>query len=254
MIRILFYQYTKTIIMKNIIFMSLCALFLAGCAVFTTRRSLSLPEKTVQCTFDDGPNAHGRTTEALLDVLKRHNVKGYFCVIGINVQRNPGIVKRIHDEGHAIVNHGYTDEFILFKSNKTIKKEILQCNNAISSALGIEDFSVEYYRPPRGFYRPSTRKILHELGMELLPFTVYALDAQRNHRDAHKVVQQTVKKIRKESGGAIVLHDGKDREEKLLKRVARDSTGVYNRAWIPEALDSIITGLKTEGFVFQKTN
>ncbi|MCA9348917.1 polysaccharide deacetylase family protein, partial [Candidatus Saccharibacteria bacterium] len=37
-------------------------------------------EKIVALTFDDGPN--GRDTEMLLDVLKRHNVKATFFVVG----------------------------------------------------------------------------------------------------------------------------------------------------------------------------
>ena len=238
--------------MKNIIFIPLCALFLTECVVLTARHSISLPQNAVQLTFDDGPNAHSNTTEALLDVLKRHNVKGYFCVIGVNVQRNPGIVKRMYDEGHCIVNHGYTDKFIIFKSNRTIKNEIIKCNNAIGDAIGVKDYSVRYFRPARGFYRPSIKKILHELDMELLPFTLYALDAQRDRRDAQKVVRETIKKVRKENGGVINLHDGKDHEEKMLAKIARDSTGIYNRTWIPDALDSIITGLKAEGFVFKK--
>jgi len=237
--------------MKNFFLVLSGAVVLIGCTVFVPRRYAQVPENTVQCTFDDGPNAYGRSTESVLDVLKRHNVKGYFCVIGVNVERNPGIVKRMYDEGHCIVNHGFTDDFIIFKSNRTIKKEIIKCNNAIGYALGIKDYSARYFRPARGFYRPSTEKVLHELCMELLPLTLYTLDAQRNYRRAQKVVQQTIKRVRKERGGIIILHDGKDQQDGLFEHIARDSTCRYNRTWVPEALDSIITVLKAEGFVFR---
>ena len=44
----------------------------------------------------------------ILDVLKRHNVKATFFVVGQNVERYPDRVRRILDEGHEVGVHGYT--------------------------------------------------------------------------------------------------------------------------------------------------
>ena len=49
----------------------------------------------------------GFMTKQLLDVLKRHEVKATFYVLGDIADKHPGLVQRIHYEGHEIGNHGY---------------------------------------------------------------------------------------------------------------------------------------------------
>jgi peptidoglycan/xylan/chitin deacetylase (PgdA/CDA1 family) len=52
--------------------------------------------------FDDGP---GPCTDQLLDVLARHDVKATFCVLGVQAQKHPELVRRAYEEGHAIASH-----------------------------------------------------------------------------------------------------------------------------------------------------
>lgn len=239
-------------IIKNRIFIFVVIfVLLFGCAALKPYSSVDLPPKTVMLTFDDGPNAHNNVTDSVLDVLKRHDIKAYFCLIGMNVECHPSIVKRIYDEGHYLANHGYTDEFVVHKRNRDIKNDIIKCNSAIGKALEIENYHVKYYRPPRGFYRASSKRVWQELDMELLPFTMYALDAQRNGDKADIVIKETIKEIEKKNGGIIILHDGRDCEDRMLSEIEKDSTLSYNRSWIPEAVDSIVTILKRDGFVFK---
>src|SRR5438128_1621508 len=56
-------------------------------------------------TFDDGPTEN--STERILDILNYHNVKATFFVIGVNAEKNPKLLERIHAEGHIIGNHSY---------------------------------------------------------------------------------------------------------------------------------------------------
>ena len=37
----------------------------------------------------------------------------------------------------------------------------------------------------------------------------------------------------------------------MLSEIGKDSTSSYNRSWIPEAVDSIVTILKRDGLVFE---
>ena len=55
--------------------------------------------KFIYLTFDDGP---GRYTPGLLDILKKHNVKATFFVVG---NGDLSILKRINGEGHSIGLH-----------------------------------------------------------------------------------------------------------------------------------------------------
>src|ERR1700752_2678322 len=62
--------------------------------------------KSIALTFDDGPDP--KWTPAILDILKRHNIKATFFLIGQNAVDNPDLVRRIFREGHEIGNHSFT--------------------------------------------------------------------------------------------------------------------------------------------------
>lgn len=61
-------------------------------------------EKVVYLTFDDGP--HPEATPYALDVLRKHDIKATFFVLGKNVERHPELMSRIEIEGHSVGNHG----------------------------------------------------------------------------------------------------------------------------------------------------
>jgi peptidoglycan/xylan/chitin deacetylase (PgdA/CDA1 family) len=62
---------------------------------------------TVYLTIDDGPNP--TATEALLDVLARHQAKATFFVIDKHLTTETApLVRRAFDEGHAVGLHSHT--------------------------------------------------------------------------------------------------------------------------------------------------
>src|SRR5207244_2046739 len=63
---------------------------------YVVRRYGYQPKKVV-LTFDDGPDPN--YTPAILDVLKREEVKATFFVVGQQAESNPGTLARIWDEG-----------------------------------------------------------------------------------------------------------------------------------------------------------
>lgn len=65
--------------------------------------SIDTSERIIYLTFDDGP--HAVATPFVLDELKKYNAKATFFCIGKNVMAEPGIYRRILDEGHAVGNH-----------------------------------------------------------------------------------------------------------------------------------------------------
>src|SRR6201989_2034751 len=58
--------------------------------------------KTVALTFDDGP---GRSTAAILKLLKRYRVPATFFNIGVNVAARPSLVRKEVKAGYAIGDH-----------------------------------------------------------------------------------------------------------------------------------------------------
>src|SRR4051794_12126671 len=62
-------------------------------------RHIDNPSK-IAFTFDDGPDPY--YTPILLDLLKKYNVKATFFVLGSKAEQHPGLIQRIHNEGHLI--------------------------------------------------------------------------------------------------------------------------------------------------------
>ena len=62
----------------------------------------------VTLTFDNGPEPS--VTHHVLDVMKRHDVKSTFFVVGRRFETPEGrkVIERAKDEGHWIGNHTYT--------------------------------------------------------------------------------------------------------------------------------------------------
>ncbi|HTD94774.1 MAG TPA: polysaccharide deacetylase family protein [Chitinophagaceae bacterium] len=60
-------------------------------------------EKIIYLSFDDGP--HAIATGFVLDQLKKYNARATFFCIGKNVLAEPGIYRRVIDEGHSVGNH-----------------------------------------------------------------------------------------------------------------------------------------------------
>src|SRR5690554_379612 len=67
--------------------------------------AFSQESNSVYLTFDDGPIPE--VTPWVLDELKKHSAKATFFCIGENIQKHPGIFRRIITEGHSVGNHTF---------------------------------------------------------------------------------------------------------------------------------------------------
>jgi peptidoglycan/xylan/chitin deacetylase (PgdA/CDA1 family) len=203
----------------------------------------------VLLTFDDGPTNDQNVTRELLAVLKRHNVKALFNIIGMNARHYPAIVAEMHAAGHILANHGYTHMPLIARSTTALNREFDSTNSAIRRAIGDTLFTPRYFRPPMGWYDPHTRRIAAAKGMLIDGMTIYKLDAQAKPSDGPHVAQRIIAAVVKHGGGAIVLHDGCHNYAWLEKRV-RYGKNKYDRSFVPLATDAIITALKAQGFQF----
>lgn len=210
--------------------------------------------KPVLFTFDDGPNHIDSVTLELLKILKKHNVKVCFCLIGKNVNQHPHIVKQIYEDGHILGNHGHSEKLIIFQKINDLPKEIDDCNDAIRNAIGKQDHAVEYYRPSYGTYFSKHKSVWEKLKMTLLPVTDFYFDHKVSGSGMEKYISHFIKKVKKNHGGIYVMHDGRNTHKKIEVKVraARISNKAsdYDRSWVPPAVDRILTELKKEGFIF----
>jgi cellulose synthase/poly-beta-1,6-N-acetylglucosamine synthase-like glycosyltransferase/peptidoglycan/xylan/chitin deacetylase (PgdA/CDA1 family)/spore germination protein YaaH len=99
--------------------------------------------RQVAITFDDGPDPE--FTPRILDVLKRENAPATFFLIGMEVQKYPGLAKRIYEEGHAVGNHTFTHPDISDLSRRHMDIELNATERLFAAKLGIKPL---YFRPP----------------------------------------------------------------------------------------------------------
>jgi len=212
--------------------------FLSSCqSINSNRTELGISRSVVYFSFDDGPSAHGDTTGRLLDVLQKYKITALFFLLGENAEQYPELVRRMHDEGHYIANHGYSDQWAVKMSDDEFRDNLIRGEAAIANALGLDGMPYRLYRPHGGFYNRKQEQICIEEGYTIVPVTVRVYDAVYNARERKKTIRKTVNLVKQRGGGLILLHDGRDSH----------SRG-YDRSWIPETVEEIIIALLDNGF------
>ncbi|OYZ58885.1 MAG: hypothetical protein B7Y17_05885, partial [Sulfuricurvum sp. 24-42-5] len=102
--------------------------------------------KNITLTFDDSPDENN--TYKLLDILKEHEVKAAFFMIGGTMKDdNVTVVKRTFNEGHLVLNHSFNHPRM---TDLNISGMESQLNRA---AQRIESITGKYpllFRPPYG--------------------------------------------------------------------------------------------------------
>ncbi|MEV8590508.1 polysaccharide deacetylase family protein [Streptomyces sp. NPDC051180] len=157
--------------------------------------------RAVNITIDDGPDP--RWTPQMLDILRQHDVKAVFCMIGPQARQHPGLVKRVVAEGHRLCDHTMThDTSMDRKSVAYQRRQILDAKQMIEDAAG--GAKVEYYRAPGGAFTPASRRIAAAAGMRPLGWNV---DTKDFEKPGTASIVHTVKN-QLSNGPTILFHDG----------------------------------------------
>ena len=208
-----------------------------------------MPPNHVGFIFDDGPNIHADTTARLLDVLGKYQIKAFFCLLGENVERFPELTKRIHDEGHIIINHGYSDKWARRMERDEFLDNLLKGEAAITAAIGAE-IPHKIYQPHGGFYIREQEMIIKNAGYTMVPGTIRVYDAVNSGKYKQRITRQVIKKTIKHNGGILLLHDSRDSHKRMETKLKNKPDCAYNRSWIPDAVEEIIIVLTNKGYGF----
>ncbi|SNV18064.1 Probable polysaccharide deacetylase pdaA precursor [Dermatophilus congolensis] len=151
--------------------------------------------KVVYLTFDDGPSP--KYTPQVLNLLKQHNAKATFFVLGGNAKNNPSLIKQIRAGGHAIGNHTYTHPWLTKIAPNRIANELTSTDAAIGSRTSC-------MRPPGGFVNQTVRNAVAKQGKKVVMWTVDASDWSRP--GVNTIVNRVMKNTR--NGSIVLMHDG----------------------------------------------
>ncbi|MFH8700677.1 bifunctional polysaccharide deacetylase/glycosyltransferase family 2 protein [Streptomyces chartreusis] len=97
--------------------------------------TVSVPDKTIALTFDDGPNP--TWTPQVLAILKKYDIAATFFVVGSMVSRYPSIVADMVDAGNEVGIHTFTHVDLSYQSDARVNREMQQTQLALAGAAGI---------------------------------------------------------------------------------------------------------------------
>ncbi|MFG1668146.1 bifunctional polysaccharide deacetylase/glycosyltransferase family 2 protein [Streptomyces sp. Y7] len=97
--------------------------------------TVSVPDKTIALTFDDGPNP--TWTPQVLAILRKYDIPATFFVVGSMVSRYPSIVADMVDEGNEVGIHTFTHVDLSYQSDARVNREMQQTQLALAGAAGI---------------------------------------------------------------------------------------------------------------------
>jgi peptidoglycan/xylan/chitin deacetylase (PgdA/CDA1 family) len=155
----------------------------------------------VALTFDDGPDP--TWTPEVLDLLRANGTTATFCLIGINAEAHPDLVRRIVAEGHTLCNHSWEHDLNLagYPAEK-IRADLERTNNAIHAA--VPGAPIQYFRQPGGAWRPRVVEVAGELGMVSLHWDVDPQDW--NLPGSTAIINLVSGEVR--PGSIVLMHDG----------------------------------------------
>ena len=120
----------------------------------------------IYLTFDCGYEYYSdgqSVTGMILDTLKEKNVKVIFFVTGSYVEKNPELVQRMLDEGHALGNHSADHRQMPQLTLEEMEDAIGDLHDAVKAQFG---YSMKFFRPPEGAFSLRSLAATQYLGYE----------------------------------------------------------------------------------------
>lgn len=183
--------------------------------------SLNTTEKKVVLTFDDGP--HQPNTTRVLEVLKKHDVKAVFFVIGKNMEGHETVMQQLIAEGHQIGNHSFShDAKIDLWPAKKISVDLAACQNMIEAY----EHGNNLFRPPYGVTNPNMAKAIRQNGLQSIGWNIRSYDT--SIKDIEKIKERVLSRLK--PGAIILLHD--------------------RLHYMPELLETLVPAIRERGYEF----
>lgn len=216
-------------------------------AIIAEEKYISLPStytvsKLGQCgakdlllTFDDGPDL--RWTPKVLGTLKKYHVPATFFMVGLQMEKNLPLVKKVYDDGFTIGNHTFTHHNMIENSVDRSYAELKLTRMLLESVTGQ---STVLFRAP---YNADADPTQHE---EIEPMI---LASRRDYLfvgeeidpndwqpgvSADEIYNRVIEGVHRGDGHIILLHDA----------------GGVTRKPTLAALPRIIKTLQHEGYRF----
>jgi peptidoglycan/xylan/chitin deacetylase (PgdA/CDA1 family) len=184
------------------------------------------PGRSLNITIDDGPDPVW--TPKVLAVLKKHDVKAVFCMVGPQAAAHPDLVRQVVAAGHKLCDHTTDHNTAMdHRPQDYQSRQILDAQKMIEDAAG--GTKVAYYRAPGGAFTPYSRQLAAGAGMRPLGWNIDSKDFESGSVEA---IEATVRG-EMANGPTVLFHDGGG-----------------NRALTVQALDRLLPWMRGQGYGF----
>jgi peptidoglycan-N-acetylglucosamine deacetylase len=147
-------------------------------------------------TFDDGP--HPQYTPHFLELLKRHDAKATFFMIGEAAHRHPDLVRAVAEAGHAIGNHSWNHPSFPLITRSERRLQVRRCAEAIAP------YDCKLFRPPYGSENIPSHLDVWRLGYRMVNWNIGVPD-WLDH-EGPWLADRIAERLR--PGSVILMHDG----------------------------------------------
>ena len=176
-------------------------------------------EKVVYLTFDDGPD--DKVTPQILDVLQQEEVHATFYVLGVMVEKNPEVLKRIFTEGHAIGNHSYNHVYEeIYVSPWAFAEQFIKTDEIIQAVVGVRPLIIRAPGGTAGVFDANYWEMIKALGYVEHDWNASTEDATAQKPDSIAEVNNVVAQLGDNPPQTVILlmhsKDGKEETVKAL--------------------------------------
>jgi peptidoglycan/xylan/chitin deacetylase (PgdA/CDA1 family) len=170
----------------------------------------------VALTFDDGPDP--KYTPTVLEMLRKHQVKATFCLVGVQVQEYPELVRDIVADGHTLCNHTWKHDLKLgTRTEDAIRADLRRTHDAILAAA--PGAMVKYFRHPGGAWTHRAVATAAAMGMASIGWEIDTMDWNLARYQAGTPMRDHVLSVLRtqvKPGSIVLAHDaGGDRSGTL---------------------------------------
>ena len=175
-------------------------------------------KKKIYLTFDAG--YENGNTEKILDILKEHDIKATFFLVGNYLETCPEIVKRMVEDGHIVGNHTYHHkDMSKLNSKESFMNELLELEKLYEEITGAK--MQKYYRPPQGKYSQEQLVWAQEAGYKSCFWSLAYVDwDEKNQPSNEEAMEKLTKRIH--PGAIVLLHSTSTTNSEILGDVIKE--------------------------------
>ncbi|MCH1641993.1 polysaccharide deacetylase family protein [Paenibacillus timonensis] len=173
---------------------------------------VSVREKAVAFTFDDGPNP--LYTPQVLEIFREVQGKATFFMIGTQIEKSLETAKAVHEQGHEIGNHTYTHPHLPELSSEEVRRELQLTEELIRRVTGAKP---KVYRPP---YIDTSEEVAAITAGEFGYPAIGAVNGTATDWEmpgVTHIVEKTREQVR--PGSFLLFHDGFDDRSQTIEAV-----------------------------------